>query len=222
VSKVTQTRLPKSSDRIVIIGRTGSGKTVAALWHLSKQAIDRMPWIVVDYKNDENINSIEKAQSLTYDDKIPSKPGVYILHCLPGDEEAISQWFSRVWEHEGVGIYVDEGYMVGGNDKNFNACLTQGRSKKIPMIVLSQRPLWLSRFVFSEANFFQVFHLNDKEDRKTVKRYIPAELDKRLPEFHSYYYDVDKDRLDILGPVPMADKILADIDAKLPKVRRTL
>ena len=219
--KSSPIRLPRPSDRIAIIGRTGSGKTQAAVWHLSQQNIDRMPWIVLDYKNDVLINDIAKAQYIYFSSPVPKLPGIYILSLLPGQEEELEEYLWKVWERGGIGIYTDEGYMVG-KSKAFEACLTQGRSKKIPMITLSQRPSWISKFVFSEANFFQVFHLNDREDRKAVQRFIPASIEKRLPEYHSRYYDVDKDVLAEFAPVPPADKLLADIDAKLPSPKRTL
>ena len=218
--KTAVPRLPGKSDRIAIIGRTGSGKTQAAVWHLSMQSIDTMPWIVLDFKTDKLINSIAKATDIDYT-FVPKKPGIYVLHPLPNEEEELNEYIYKLWAQEGVGIYTDEGYMVG-KSKAFNACLTQGRSKQIPMITLSQRPLWLSRFVFSEANFFQIFHLNDKEDQKTVGRFIPAPIDKRLPEYYSRYYDVDKDALYKFSPVPSADEILAALDAKLPSPKRTL
>lgn len=214
-------RLPGTSDRITIIGRTGSGKTQAGIWHLSKQNIDRMPWVIIDYKNDILINSIEKSTIIDYD-TVPTKPGIYILKVFPGDEEFLNSWMKKVWENGNVGIYVDEGYMIGRDNRGFNTNLTQGRSLKIPMIVLTQRPVWLSRFVFSESNFFQVFHLNDKDDRRTIKRFVPANLDHRLKEYHSYYYDVDKDNLITLSPVPDADTILRNIDEKLPTKKRTI
>lgn len=212
-------RLPKPSDRVSIIGRTGSGKTVAGIWHLSQQNFDCMPWIILDFKGDELINNIAGAQHITFD-VIPEKPGIYILKPLPNQSAELDAYLWRVWERGHIGIYVDEGYMVGSSDA-FNSILTQGRSLKIPVITLSQRPVWLSRFVFSESNFFQVFHLNDKEDRKSINRFVPAKLEGRLPEYHSYYYDVDKDNLTIFSPVPNGDAILEKIAAKMPKRSRT-
>lgn len=223
MANLPQTRLPSSSDRTVIIGRTGSGKTVAAVWHLSKQDFDVRPWVVVDYKGDELINAIEGAQYIGYDE-IPEYPGIYILKVLPGEENELSEWFRSVWDHEGIGIYIDEGYMVGQRDKWFNACLTQGRSKSIPMIILSQRPLWMSRFAFSEASFIQLFALTDDDDLKVVRRFIKGDnkrdLTSELKPFQSWYYDVGKNSLVKFAPVPNGDVILASIASRMPKRRR--
>ena len=214
-------RLPGPTQRIVIVGRTGSGKTQAAVWHLSHANFTEQPWVILDYKGDDLIASIDRAEPIDLD-TVPSEPGVYILSILPGEEAELSDWFYRAWMKESIGIYVDEGYMIDRNDRWFNACLTQGRSKQIPMIVLSQRPVWLSRFVFSEADFFQVFDLTHVKDMEKVREYIRDDdrnqLDKPLAEFHSFYYDVGKRRLETFGPVPDSAKILAAIDSRLAQL----
>jgi hypothetical protein len=213
-------RLPGPTDRIAIVGRTGSGKTQAAIWHLSLSDFDQRPWVILDYKDDELVNAIEGAELIDFDE-MPFEPGIYILKILPGKEEEarVSEWFREVWETENMGVMIDEGYMIDRNDQWFNACLTQGRSKHISMIVLSQRPVWLSRFVFSEANFFQVFDLTHSKDMDKVREYIRDDdrnvLDHPLAPFHSYYYDVGRRQLETFGPVPEAERTLAVIDRRL-------
>ena len=128
-----------------------------------------------------------------------------------------------------MGVMVDEGFMLeskGALAKGFNMCLIQGRSKHITMIILSQRPVWMSRYVLSEASFIQMYSLNDSDDTKGVKRFV-ADRDgisvlNKPARYHSYYYDVAEDDLRVLSPVPPVDEILDDIDAKLPTMRRTL
>jgi hypothetical protein len=44
------------------------------------------------------------------------------------------------------------------------------------------------------ASYFQVLDLNFEDDREATKKIIPRgaiDLEKRLPEFHSYWYDVN-------------------------------
>lgn len=208
---------PGDTDRLAILGRTGSGKTQAAVFHLSRAGFDYMPWVVIDYKNDALINRIDRAEVIDFD-TVPDQPGIYILKVRPGQEELVSDWFRRAWEMEDIGIYVDEGYLIDSRDMWFNACLTQGRSKHIPMIVLSQRPVWLSRYVFSEASYFQVFDLSHTKDMDKVREYVrddEGQLDQPLVDYHSYYYDVVRRRLDTLGPAPNENDILRAINAKL-------
>jgi hypothetical protein len=217
-------RLPSMRQRIAVIGRTGTGKTVAALWHLSNANFQTHPWTIIDFKTDENINAIERAIYIDIADRPPKTPGIYIAQPHPKDP-ALAAYMEHVWKKENHGIYIDEGYMMKENpdtDERFVTLLTQGRSKHIPMIVLSQRPAWVSRFVFSESDFFQVFHLNDKRDHKTIEAFLPAGSFRSLPDYHSLYFDVGKNRVTYLRPVPSETEILAKIDARLSPVRKRL
>jgi len=217
-------RLPTSSDRIVICGQTGSGKSQAGVWHLSNADIDSRPWIIVDGKNDPTdlINNIEKSTLLDYSDKIPTKPGVYLLKVYADDKEELVDFFQRIHSQGGVGIFADEGYILGQHNKWFNTCLMQGRGLRIPMIVLTQRPVRVTPWAFSEANFWQVFNLVKRGDREIVAADVPIPVDYELPRFHSYYYDVAERRLTKMAPVPEGQVLLAKIDAKLPRKRREI
>lgn len=218
-------RLPNDKQRLAILGRTGSGKSLAALWHLSNRNFDRKPWIVVDFKTDEHINAIEKAQYIGVDEKIPKHAGIYIVQPHPQDGDGLADFLRKIWEKENVGIWIDEGYMMSEDsnvDKRFVSLLTQGRSKRIPMIVLSQRPVWISRFVFSESDFFQIFHLQDERDVKTITSFIPKGSYRRMPDFHSIYFDVGRNRVDFLSPVPNEAEILEKIDTRLSAQRKYL
>ena len=215
-------RLPNDSQRITIVGRTGSGKTQAAVWQLSLRSFDSRPWIVYDFKRDTLINSIAGATQIDLSDPLPKEPGVYVVHPLPDEIEGVQQHLWKIWAQENVGVYVDEGYMMSTPaqpNPPFRALLTQGRSKNIPIIILSQRPVWLDRFVFSESDYYQVFALNDARDRKTITSFVPADLDKKLPDFHSYYYDVGADKLLVIKPVPTADEILSTFAARFDAMK---
>lgn len=203
-------RLPDDSHRLTILGATGSGKTVAGIWHLSKRNYRRMPWIIMDFKRDKLI------QRLPYEEigppyKLPKKPGLYVVRPHMTEDAAMEDLLWRIRYSGNIGLYVDEGYMLpyDGKSDAFNAILTQGRSLNIPTIVLSQRPVWLSRFVLTEASFLQVFWLNDIRDRKTLTGIMPSQVLDRLPRFNSWYYDVSGDEMVALSPVPNEDAIVA-------------
>lgn len=209
-------RWPDDSERLAIIGRTGTGKTVAGAHQLSMRSFDLMPWVIIDTKRDRLINSIEGLQECSFR-KVPTDPGLYILRGGPSDADAIDDFLLQVWEQENVGIYVDEGYNIPQRE-NWELLLTQGRSKRIPMIILTQRPKWMSKFTWSEADFFQWFWLNHIDDRKTIRGYLPETPDvinTRLPSFWSYWYDVKLDKIFTLKPSPTETAILATFKARL-------
>lgn len=205
-------RLPDDTKRLAIVGTTGSGKSHAACWHLSKRSWDKKPWIVFDPKYDELLGAIDGARHIEMNE-LPKHPGIYLVHNLPGDMEAVIALMWRIYSRENTGVYIDEGYMVsGGGNSNpaLRALLTQGRSKHIPVIIISQRPVWMDRFVFSESEFIQAFRLNDARDRASVRAFMPVDMDAEnpLPEFHSYYFDVGRNEVVVLRPVPDRDAIL--------------
>lgn len=217
-------RYPDDSQRASIVGRTGSGKTVAAAAILLHSNFNRKPYLVYDFKRDSLLAQIGELDGTEHIDTsfVPTKPGIYFVHPHPDDTESVERQMWAIWERENVGVFVDEGYMVcgpGRNNSAFRSLLTQGRSKKIPVITLSQRPVYLDRFVFSEADFFIVFSLTHSGDQKKVMEYVPADLTRPLPQYHSYYHDVAKAQTVVLKPFPSGDKLIAGFDRKLDAMR---
>jgi|SRR5579859_7644995 len=209
-------RFPNDTQRHAIVGATGSGKTQAALWHLSGRSYDIQPWIVYDFKYDELINEIPGAVELDVNARIPERPGIYIVHPHPAQSVEVDSQFWQIWEQENTGVFIDEGYMIGRDSPAFRALLTQGRSKHIPIITLSQRPTWIDRFILSESEFHQVFRLQHAKDREAVQSFIPHKMKDRLPEYHSYYYDVGADKMNTLYPCPPKEKILQTFARRMP------
>lgn len=209
---------PDDSQRLGIFGATGSGKTQAALWHLSHRSYEAIPWVVYDTKGDASIDGIPYARAIDIGE-LPVEPGVFIVRPLPHQQDELEAHQWAVWERGGIGVYVDEGYSMGNQNQAFRALLTQGRSKRIPMIVLSQRPVWLDRFVFSESEFLQSFRLQHRKDRAAMEEVIPASLE-RLPQYHSWYYDALGDRVYKMAPVPSIQVIHATFARRLSRQRR--
>lgn len=213
--------LPDESQRLSIVGKTGTGKTLAAMWHLSLRNYMERPWIIYNWKRDKNIDGIPGHRELPLNE-IPKQPGIYVVHPHPDDHEAVQDQMWEIWARENMGVYVDEGYMVGKNNPAFRSLLTQGRSKQIPMIVLSQRPVWMDRFVLSESEFYQVFRLQHYDDVKEVEKYVHADLRKKLPKYHSYYHDAVEETTTVLSAVPDLPTIYKSFDAKLSRLRQVV
>lgn len=212
-------RFPTSAHRQFICGRTGSGKTVAACWNLLYRNFRSAPWVILNHKQTALIDQIEGAQhvDLGY---VPKKPGLYIYHPVPvQDDEAVTDLLWKVHSRGHTGLYVDEGYMLDARDPAMRAIQTQGREKKIPVIMVTQRPVQLSRFCISEADYFQIFQLNDIEDIRRVKGFVPFNLqfymktepneEPKLGAYHSVWYDVSRNYLVRLGPAPSEPDLLA-------------
>ena len=214
-------RFPDDTQRISIIGSTGSGKTQAALWHLSHRRFDLMPWLILNFKGDESIDGIPYARHIDVDE-VPVQPGVYISHPLPHEEDRVEAQLWAIWERGNTGVYVDEGYMMGRNNRAFRAILTQGRSKHIPTMVLTQRPTWIDTFIFTESEFFQVFRLQHRNDKKRVAEFSPINIETRIPDFHSYYYDVGANDVTFLRPVPSLETIHLTFERRLERKKNVV
>ena len=225
-------RFPGSHDRISIVGATGSGKTQAAIWHLSGMDYETMPWIVYDFKGDELVNGIPYARHIDVSE-IPLKPGIFIVHPMPHQvgTQGTGEVEAQLWEiHKrgNMGVYIDEGYMMGRYNAPFRALLTQGRSKRIPMIVLSQRPVFMDGFVFSESGFFQMFRLQQPRDIKAVSDWVrfkdrkAREKFETMPEYHSYFFSVKDNEGTFFSPVSPLENTYAIFEARLRPVRRVL
>lgn len=219
-------RLPTPNQRLAIVGSTGSGKTQAGVFHLSNQdwSDDKRgrPWIIFDFKGDDLIARLP-ATEISVRSAPPKKPGLYVVRPLPKlDDDAVTEMLWKVLQQEETGLYFDEGYMIATRNHAFNACLTQGRSKRIQMIVLSQRPTWMSRFVFSEADFFQVFRLNDRRDYETIQSMISVDIKKRLAAYHSHWYDVGADAGAVFAPVPDRAALIKSFRMRSNRFNRTV
>lgn len=208
---------PGPTDRTLVLGRTGSGKTTAATWLLSGVNFDVQPWLMVNTKSDKAINhiaEIDGVKTITVD-QTPGDKGLYHVSPLNTQSDELNAMLGRIWEKENCGIFIDEIYMIGNTD-NLNALLTQGRSRRCPMIVCSQRPAWCSKFVFSESDYVMLFNLQRLEDRKTIGGLVPVDKNYRLEKHCSFWYNVADNEIATFDPVPNSARILDTFRAKFP------
>lgn len=219
-------RLPNATQRLTIVGRTGSGKTVAGAWALSHAAYDKQPYIIFDYKGDELLQAIPYLEEIDLKSSLPKHPGLYSIRINPTDNDAVRDYLHKIWQREKIGLFFDEMYVLPDSNAQgrgpLQAILTQGRSKRIPVIMLMQRPAFVTKFAFSEADFFSVFHLTQASDIERMKDMTPLRVEQRLPDFHSRYYDVVKDRSYVLRPVPDQDIILDTFATRLKPKKRII
>jgi hypothetical protein len=216
-------KFPDDQQRVYVLGRTGSGKTTGGLWHLTRSNFLRFPWVVIDTKRDTHIKKLEDAGAIEISvfDHPPETPGIYIVRPDHRNANDLNDFLFRVWEFERTGIFIDEGHQVHEMAPSaLRSLLTQGRSKNIPMIVLSQRPAFIGRFTMSEADFYQIFRLVHFDDRKTVEKNTGFDLDEYTFEQHwSLWYQVEDEKTFEFQPCPPAEDSIKQIAKDLDTLR---
>jgi hypothetical protein len=217
-SKASLFRFPGGDARTVVIGATGSGKTTLGAWLLSHQRFDKRPWIIVDFKGEELFDRVgfPPIQRLKLG-KMPGRSGLYLVTPLPSQDEQLEAWLWKIWARGNVGLFVDEAALMPDAGGAWKAIQRQGRSKRIPVIACTQRPVGIDRECFTEASFVSVFRLADERDYKVVSMFTrKAPLGASLPPFHSWWYDVGQDRLLRLSPAPSPAEIAGRVRAAAP------
>lgn len=200
--------LPGGADRTCVIGMTGTGKTVLGGYILAKQRFNERPWVLVDFKQEILWDKVGTPPIQVIDFKtIPKKPGLYLLPVSPRDEDVFEEWLWRVWEKGNVGLLTDEVSLVPKREA-FKAILRQGRSKRIPVIACTQRPVDCDREVFSEANYVAVFRVKDKRDYDIIRAFTGnANIAIPLKEHWCYWYDAKQNHTFTLKPCPPPDTV---------------
>lgn len=217
---------PRSDEHVAVVGRNGTGKSQLGFFLLALRDHKKRITIALDYKREELFRLLKNARIMAPHEKLPKEPGLYVVRALPElDDDAVDNLLWKILDRERMGVFADEGYMLpnDGKSRPFKAILTQGRAKRIPVITLSQRPVGVTPFAFTEASHVVGFHLNDREDRKVIERRAGSDFFEgieNLPPFHSKWYSVKRNKSHIIAPVPPAEEIAAAIDKQLVPVRR--
>lgn len=225
-------RVPTSQHRVVILGRTGSGKSVFAAALLATRNFDKMPWIIFDYKGEDLIEDIIEAcpsiKHIKPSDNPPKKAGLYYMKLTPKiSDSEVEAFLWKVHSKGKCGLLFDEGYMVPEKGA-LDAILTQGRSLHIPVILLYQRPVWMTRFAIAQADFFAYFDQNDERDVKVASSFIKpvnTEMGKvsvysNLPKYHCIWADVGEGKSYLLSPSPSPDDIVNMFRARLNRRKK--
>lgn len=210
-------RYPGGDSRTTVLGQTGSGKTTCALWLLAHQRLDRRPWIAFDFKlaPEFDMVGIPPIEEWSLNSRPPRGKGIYLVSPLPHQTDEVEQFLWRVFERGNIGLYIDEVALMPQSDA-FTAIMQQGRSKRIPVIACSQRPVGVPRQVFSEASFFCCYRVADKRDYKVVEGFVPANLSAPLKRFHWRWYDVAHNRLLHMAPVPKPELVAGELREAIP------
>lgn len=221
--------LPQPGQRALIVGMTGSGKTSLActllqrlsdvpviydtkiepkFLQLSRAVQVHSPGELFDRYHD-NINVNDDGEESTIHDYFVVVPDANELR----DPQAMDErWLLHHYEHlQGVPAYVDEIVQwharATPGDGLLNL-LQRGRSKGITLIMSTQRPRFISRSCFSEADLHYDLFLLDRDDRRRVAEIVPDfDIEQPVPKYYFRHYRAGDEHSTLFSPLPL-DKSL--------------
>lgn len=105
-----------------------------------------------------------------------------------------------------------------------NLLYTQGQKQTHPNNYAFPAPCLDESFAISEATHIVYLRLNNEQDQKYVKEFVPRNdlwnFDNRLPPYHARWYDVKQHESFQLLPAPSGDDILELFESRLRPKRK--
>jgi len=215
----------KAGDMVLIVGRTGSGKSVEAIERV-KEFRARNPSTGIVIINPKPVKTewdelIEPFPRNTDKDGVPVwKAGALInWKVRPWQDSELNEFLWSIYVAGKPALIVfDEGQDIKSNKFASAAALwRQGREMKISVITCTQRPVDMSRYAISQAKEISVYNIIGEDDLKALDSYMEIPLmhyispsktrngvlieGKRLKEFHRLIYNVRTGKAKISEPI---------------------
>lgn len=204
--------LIKPGKRALAAGRTGSGKSTWACWMLRRSPLH---WIILnpkhtaaykDLPDSTVVNSLDMARI----EKALQRNRYVIVN--PNSREtnpdSLDDFILALHESwRDVGLCCDELYSAHKNGvagQGLIGWLTRGRELRQSFLGLTQRPAWLSQFLFSESDYICGMSLQlDKDRKRMVEMTGRDEFSVRVPPRYWLWYNVADEALEYYKPIPV-------------------
>lgn len=189
--------MPSRTERMLIVGTTGCGKTTLADHLLEAAKYETI--LVIDpkcmfggKKGKEGYEMVRSPAQLRRmrkgDHRIQFRPDE--KHSTVWDYDEVYRWAYR---RRDVMVYTDETFAVMNRSYSpdgLRACITQGRELGVGMIFATQRPKGIDLRILTESEVFAMFALRHKDDRKRVAEFMGEEVMSPLPKFAFWFWRV--------------------------------
>ena len=189
--------VPRSGERMTILGQTGSGKSWAMRAMIGAY-LNRRQVLVIDSKHDFCWNRIKGARYVAtlegvFRAKFPRCPIVVWRPSgeAANDPDTFDKFYQWLYARGNTICIVDEVAQTVAGVTNYGSgfadVVTRGRVRGLTMIFGSQRPALVPRIVYSESQRFLVFFISDKRDRDTIAAFTSPALSGIVTNSHGFW-----------------------------------
>jgi len=208
----------KPGDHLIIIGRTGSGKTIAGVNAVIefRKANPSVGITVINHKNSKDWNKLIPPLKKG---KVPLYKPERIVNWVVrrGQDYDLEEYLDAVYDKGKPHLIVyDEGTEIPRHWESAKSLWTQGREMKISVFTFTQRPVDVSKYSITQAAYIRVFNVIGRDDLKALDDYMAVPLQahispslykqgivikgKQLEDYHSVLYDVKAGTIEELPP----------------------
>lgn len=201
----------KPGSRTYITGSSGSGKSTFALKCIEKCP---SPLVILNTKFDPHLHDFAEHHGIQIVEEMPDwrklKESV-LIEPSPrwiSNPLAIDKWLGEAFYCKYIPtIYVDEGYQVGATSNRLgegvSGLWTRGRALGFRVMIGTQRPKFISRFVLTESDTLYTGYLRTADDRDYLsKEYGEPYLKNEIERYH-FLKVVPGEKIQLINPVDM-------------------
>lgn len=178
----------KNDQRVVLVGATGSGKT-----ELVKHFIDRLNRVtVIDPKHTFKMPGFKNRRNLPTlgsDWRIVFRP-------RPNDDQDMVDLFDQLFRLKHNTIYVDElatlAEVYPRATKRLADIARTGRERHVAVWTALQRPRFVPRVFFTEAESMFIFNLRGEDDRIYMSKFTDPDVAEQIEKFSFWYFHPDQ------------------------------
>jgi energy-coupling factor transporter ATP-binding protein EcfA2 len=163
---------PGRTDRAVLCGQNGCGKTVLARFLL--QVYPTLPSYVLDWKGEIRWTNYKRFTKLKQFVESEHQHKIYAPNINEiDDHDYWNAFFNYAYRRKNCQVYVDETSAVTWRDelpRYYRHLIARGRERGIRLLSSTQRPTGIPQIVLSESSHYYCFTLRMVQDRERVEK----------------------------------------------------